>query len=73
MNAPVLSLVTVCRNSASELPSAAASVLAALGEADEWVVQDGASTDGSVECLRGLGDPRVRLERVGRTGASTTR
>ena len=62
MNFPAISVVTVCRNAAKELPAAAASVLAALGPQDEWVVQDGASTDGSVEWLRGLGDPRVKLE-----------
>lgn len=62
MNAPSISVVTVCRNSVQELPAAAASVLAALGAGDEWVVQDGASTDGSVEFLRGLGDARVRLD-----------
>ena len=62
MSTPSISVVTVCRNSGKELPEAAASVVAALGEADEWVVQDGASTDGSAEFLRGLGDPRVRLE-----------
>lgn len=62
MNAPSISVVTVCRNSKSELPGAAASVLAALGANDEWVVQDGASTDGSVEFLRGLGEARVRTE-----------
>ncbi|MGD9781184.1 MAG: glycosyltransferase [Kiritimatiellia bacterium] len=62
MNLPAISVVTVCRNSAKELPAAAASVLGALGAGDEWVVQDGASTDGSAEFLRGLGDPRLRLE-----------
>lgn len=62
MNSPAISVVTVCRNSAQELPAAAASVLAALGAGDEWIVQDGASNDGSAEFLRGLGDPRMRLE-----------
>jgi len=62
MNLPAISVVTVCRNSAQDLPASAASVLGALGAGDEWVVQDGASTDGSAEFLRGLGDPRLRLE-----------
>ncbi len=62
MNLPSISVVTVCRDSKGELPAAAASVLAALGGGDEWVVQDGASTDGSVEILRRLGDPRLRME-----------
>ena len=62
MNVPAISVVTVCRNSAKELPAAAASVLGALGPQDEWVVQDGASTDGSAEFLQARGDPRVKLE-----------
>ncbi|HRT06705.1 MAG TPA: glycosyltransferase, partial [Kiritimatiellia bacterium] len=62
MNAPAISVVTVCRNPGQELPAAAASVRAALGAGDEWVVQDGASTDGTADFLRGLADARVRSE-----------
>lgn len=62
MNALAISVVTVCRNSARDLPAAAASVLKALGPQDEWVVQDGASTDGSAGMLREAGDPRLKLE-----------
>ena len=62
MNIPAISVVTVCRNSAEELPSAAASVLGALGPRDEWVVQDGASDDGSAEFLGEMRDPRVKPE-----------
>ena len=62
MNNPAISVVTVCRNSAEELPSAAASVLGALGLRDEWVVQDGASDDGSAEFLGEMRDPRVKPE-----------
>lgn len=62
MNAPAISVVTVCRNPGRELPEAAAAVIAALGAQDEWVVQDGASTDGTADFLRGLADARVRGE-----------
>ena len=62
MNAPAISVVTVCRNPGQELPAAAASVQAALGAGDEWLVQDGASTDGTADFLRGLADARVRSE-----------
>lgn len=62
MSLPSISVITVCRNSKNELPAAAISVLAALGGGDEWVVQDGASSDGSPEIARDLNDPRVRLE-----------
>ena len=63
MSAPAISVVTVCRNPGKELPEAAAAVLAALGAADEWVVQDGASTDGTADFLRGLAAARVQVER----------
>ena len=62
MSAPTISIVTACRNARAELPAAAAAVLAALGPHDEWVLQDGASTDGSQEFLATLTDGRVRLE-----------
>ena len=57
-----ISLVTVCRNSMKEWPSLAASVLPLLGRRDEWVVQDGASTDGSADYIRTLADSRVKAE-----------
>lgn len=62
MKSPSISIVTVCRNSGHELPAAATSVFAALGPVDEWVVQDGTSTDGTMGFLRGLGDARLRAE-----------
>ena len=65
MNAPAISVVTVCRNPGQELPAAAASVRAALGPGDEWVVQDGASTDGTADFLRDLADARVLRQRDG--------
>lgn len=68
MSAPAISVVTVCRNSRDELPGAADSILAALSAHDEWVVQDGASMDGSGEFLAGLGDERVRVESLSDDG-----
>ncbi|MEI7436094.1 MAG: glycosyltransferase [bacterium] len=62
MNGTSISVITVCRNSHRDIQEAAVSVLPALGAKDEWVVQDGASTDGTVEFLRGIGDPRLRAE-----------
>ncbi len=62
MKGTSISVITVCRNAHRDIPEAAVSVLAALGAEDEWVVQDGASTDGTAELLSGLGDPRVRWE-----------
>ena len=57
-----ISVITVCRNAMNEWPSLSANVLSAMGPRDEWVVQDGASTDGSAECVRGLADSRVKGE-----------
>ncbi len=68
MNSPSVSIVTVCRNAVDELPLAAESVLRALGDADEWVVQDGASTDGSMEVLQRLDDARVHVQRCADDG-----
>ncbi len=62
MNAPAISIVTACRNARAELSATAATVLAALGPQDEWVLQDGASTDGTREFLAKLTDERVRVE-----------
>ena len=57
-----ISVVTVCRNSMKEWPSLSANVLSSLGTPDEWVVQDGASTDGSAEYVCGLTDSRLKSE-----------
>jgi glycosyltransferase involved in cell wall biosynthesis len=57
-----ISIITVCRNSAEDLSSSAQLIVPALGAQDEWVIQDGASTDGTVEWLNGLSDARIRLE-----------
>lgn len=52
MPLPRLSIVTVCRNSAATLETAMRSVLAQLAPGDEYIVIDGASTDGSLEIIR---------------------
>jgi glycosyltransferase involved in cell wall biosynthesis len=53
MSAPVVSIVTPCLNSARFLPSCLTSVQAQNYHHVEHVVQDGNSTDGSVDLLRG--------------------
>ena len=47
-----ITLITVCRNSASVIRTALESVLAQRGAGVEYLVIDGASTDGTVEILR---------------------
>lgn len=56
--------VSVCMatyNGDRYLPEQVATILAQLGPADELVVVDDASKDGTVAYLEGLGDPRIRV------------
>ncbi|WOF72456.1 glycosyltransferase family 2 protein [Parvibaculaceae bacterium PLY_AMNH_Bact1] len=48
---PIFSIVTVCRNNLSGLKRTHASVVQQTGQDYEWIVVDGASTDGTVEWL----------------------
>ena len=60
---PWLSVLTVCRNAAPLLPGTLASLRAQQPASDaEWVVVDGASTDGSVAWLAGQQPDRWRSE-----------
>ena len=52
----MLSIVTVCHNSAAVLPKALASLRAQSHEDREWVVIDAASTDGTLEIIRTSGE-----------------
>jgi glycosyltransferase involved in cell wall biosynthesis len=55
-----LSIVTPSYNGLRFLPRAADSILSQSGDFElEWIVVDGASTDGTVEFLRNLNDSRV--------------
>jgi len=56
---PVLSIVTPVRNSATYLSHALESV-ARLTVSHEHIVIDGGSTDGTVELLKGRGDPQLQ-------------
>ena len=54
MSPPLFSIITVCFNSLAQLPSTVQSLRCQLaGGPFEWVVVDGASTDGSVAWLAG--------------------
>lgn len=50
------SIVTVCRNSAAVLPNALASLKCQTHSDREWVVIDGASTDGTFDLVRTSGE-----------------
>lgn len=56
-----ISIVTPSFNGLRFLDAAAQSILSQTGDFElEWIVVDGGSTDGTVDYLRGLADPRVR-------------
>jgi glycosyltransferase involved in cell wall biosynthesis len=56
-----LSIVTPSFNGLRYLDQTSRSILSQQGEFDlEWVVVDGGSTDGTLQFLRSLADPRVR-------------
>lgn len=62
MKQPRISILTVSRNSQVELAAAATRVLPALGAHDEWVIQDGASSDATAQMVEGWGEARVQFE-----------
>lgn len=57
---PLISIITVTRNSAKDLPDCLASVAAQGGVDYEHCIVDGASTDGTVELLRAQTNARLR-------------
>jgi glycosyltransferase involved in cell wall biosynthesis len=53
---PLVSVVTVCRNAVAEIEATIASVISQTHPAIEYIVIDGASTDGTVEAIRRASD-----------------
>jgi glycosyltransferase involved in cell wall biosynthesis len=58
---PLVSIISFCKNRASTIRRSIDSVLGQSYEYLEFVVQDGASTDGTLEILREYEDPRIKL------------
>jgi glycosyltransferase involved in cell wall biosynthesis len=52
MNAPFISVITVCRNAAAAIPATAESLLAQNFTDYEWIVIDGASTDDTCDIVQ---------------------
>ncbi len=52
---PLVSVVTVCRNVVDEIDATIASVVSQTHPAIEYIIVDGASTDGTVEAIRRAG------------------
>lgn len=67
-----VSFVLASYNGAHYIADQLSSILAELGPEDEIIVSDDGSTDLTVECVRNVGDPRIRLiaggERLGYQG-----
>ena len=60
---PLISIITVCRNSAATIHKTSASILEQQNQDWEWLVIDGASTDNTCDIVRVMfpSDPRVRI------------
>jgi len=56
-----ISIITVCRNSAAVIEGAIRSVLAQTHKDIEYIVVDGASTDGTVQLVRSFSDRLAKL------------
>jgi len=58
---PLVSIICFCRNRAQTIRRCIDSVLAQTYANIEFVVQDGASTDGTLEILKSYDDPRIKI------------
>jgi predicted O-linked N-acetylglucosamine transferase (SPINDLY family)/glycosyltransferase involved in cell wall biosynthesis len=58
---PLVSIICFCRNRADTIRRCIDSVLGQSYKNLEFVVQDGASTDGTLEILKSYRDPRVKI------------
>jgi len=56
-----LSVISIVRDEIKFIQGLIESTLPFLGENDEWLIQDGGSTDGTWEYLQTVKDPRVKL------------
>ena len=58
---PLVSIISFCKDRAQTIRRSVDSVVSQSYRHLEFVVQDGASTDGTLEILRGYNDPRIKL------------
>ncbi len=67
---PLVSIICFCKNSARTIRRSMQSVLSQSYRNIEYVIQDGLSTDGTLEIIRSFDNPRIKLvsERDASTG-----
>ena len=58
---PLVSIISFCKDRASTIRRSIESVLSQSYRNIEFVVQDGVSTDGTLEILKSYNDPRIKL------------
>lgn len=58
---PLVSIISFCKDRAATIRRSIHSVLGQSYRNLEFVIQDGASTDGTVEIIRSYNDPRIKL------------
>src|SRR5437899_7181992 len=58
---PLVSIICFCKNSARTLRRSMQSVLTQSYRNIEYVIQDGASTDGTLDIIRSFNDARIKL------------
>ena len=61
MNNPLVSIICVCKNRKEYIRQCVESVLSQNYENFEFLIQDGASTDGTVEIIQEYRDDRIKL------------
>ena len=67
---PEVSIITPCYNSAKFLPETISSVLNQTFSDWEWLITDDCSSDNSVEIIKKIADPRVKLSVADKNGGA---
>ena len=60
-NLPLVSIISFCKDRVATIRRSVDSVLSQSYRNFEFVIQDGASTDGTLEILQGYDDPRIKI------------
>jgi glycosyltransferase involved in cell wall biosynthesis len=60
MNAPIVTVITVCRNARTDLLRTESSIRSQADASLEWIIVDGDSTDGTKSYLESLDEPWIK-------------